>query len=174
MKVKIGNDVNSFERAVERAERYRSKNADDRNQASRATNNPNPPNFPIHSVHMGENHDFVGRENELDTLYDTLVKLHTDAKPRSCVIHGIGGVGKSQFALKFIYKYKSAFQAVFWISADPEKGTEGLRTFGVIGRKLHLFDTEDMDQSKVEMIIDWLETAGTLVSIQNCIHHAQN
>ena len=162
MKAKVGNDVTSFEKAVERAERYRSKNADDSNQASRATNNQTPPTFPIHSVNIGENHDFIGGENELVTLHNTLVKSHTDAKPVSCAIHGIGGVGKTQTALKFTYKYRSDFQAVFWVSADPEKETEILRTFGAIGRKLRLFDTEDIDQAKVEIIVDWLQTAGTL------------
>lgn len=161
MKAKLGNDVTSFEKAVARAERNRAKNADDRNQASRATDISTPPTFPIYSVNIGENHDFIGGENELEFLYNTLVKLHADAKPVSCVIHGIGGMGKTQTALKFTYKYRSDFQAVFWVSADPERGTEILRTFGAIGRKLRLFDTEDNDQAKVEIIVDWLQTTGT-------------
>lgn len=161
MKAKLGNDVTSFQKAVERAERNRAKNADERNQASRATNILTPPTFPIYGVSIGENRDFIGGENELDHLYDTLVKLRADAKPVSCGIHGIGGVGKTQTALKFTYKYRSDFQAVFWVSADPEREIEVLRTFGAIGRKLRLFDTEDIDQTKVETIIDWLQTTGT-------------
>ena len=161
MKAKIAKDVTSFEKGVERAERYRSRNADGQNRVMHATNILTPSNFPIHSVNMGENHDFIGREKELSNLHDTLVESHSIAKPVSCVIHGIGGVGKTQFALKFTYKYRSDFQAVFWISADPEKETEILRTFGAIGRKLRLFDSEDIDQTKVETIVDWLETTGT-------------
>ena len=155
MKTKIANDVTSFEKGVERAERYRSRNADDQNRVSHAAKILIPSNFPIHSVNMGENHDFIGREKELGSLHDTLVESHAAATPVSCVIHGIGGVGKTQFALKFTYKYKSDFQAVFWISADPEKETEILRTFGAIGRKLRLFDSEDIDQTKVEIIVDF-------------------
>ena len=162
MKAKLANDVTSFEKGVERAERYRSRNADGQNRVMHAPNIPTPPNFPIHSVNMAENHDFVGREKELGSLHDTLVESHAIATPVSCVIHGIGGVGKTQFALKFTYKYRSDFQAVFWISADPEKETEILRTFGAIGRKLRLFDSENIDQTKVVIIVDWLETTGTL------------
>ena len=173
MKAKIANDVTSFEKGVERAERYRSRNADDQNRVSHAANILIPSNFPIHSVNMGENHDFIGREKELGSLHDTLVESHAAATPVSCVIHGIGGVGKTQFALKFTYKYKSDFQAVFWISADPEKETEILRTFGAIGRKLRLFDSEDIDQTKVEIIVDWLETTGTFQSIHTCIYYAK-
>ena len=174
MKAKIGNDVTSFEKAVERAERYRSKNADDQNHAPRFANILTPSNFPIHSVSMSENHDFIGRGNELHTLHKMLVKSHNNAEPVSCVIHGIGGVGKTQFALKFAYKYRSEFQAVFWVSADPERETEILRTFGAIGRRLRLFDSEEIDQAKVEIIVDWLQTAGTLKSIYLCISYALN
>ena len=173
MKAKIATDVTSFEKGVERAERYRSRNADDHCRVSHATKILTPSKFPIHSVNMGENHDFIGREKELGSLHDTLVESHTTATPVSCVIHGIGGVGKTQFALKFTYKYKSDFQAVFWISADPEKETEILRTFGAIGRKLRLFDSEDIDQTKVEIIVDWLETTGTFKSIHTCIYYAR-
>ena len=173
MKAKIANDVISFEKGVERAERYRSRYADDQNRVSHFTKTLTPSNFPIHSVNMAENHDFIGREKELGSLHNTLVESHTTATPVSCVIHGIGGVGKTQFALKFTYKYKSDFQAVFWINADPEKKTEILRTFGAIGRKLRLFDSEDIDQAKVEIIVDWLETTGTFKSIHACIYHAE-
>ena len=172
MKAKIANDVTSFEKGVERAERYRFRNADDQHRVSHATKILTPSNFPIHSVNMGENHDFIGREKELGNLHDTLVRSHVTATPVSCVIHGIGGVGKTQFALKFLYKYRSDFRAVFWISADPEKETEILRTFGAIGRKLRLFDSEDIDQTKVEIIVDWLETTGTFKSIHTCIYYA--
>ena len=173
MKAKIAKDVTSFEKGVERAERYRRRNADDHNRASYATNALTPSNFPIHSVNMGENHDFMGREKELSSLHDTLVESHATATPVSCVIHGIGGVGKTQFALKFTYKYKSDFQAVFWISADPEKETEILRTFGAIGRRLRLFDSEVIDQTKVEIIVNWLETTGTFKSVHPCICYAK-
>ena len=169
MKAKIANDVTSFEKGVERAERYRSRSANDQSRVSSAIKPLTPSNFPIHSVNMGENHDFIGREKELGSLHDTLVKSHTTATPVSCVVHGIGGVGKTQFALKFAYKYKSDFQAVFWINADPEKETEVLRTFGAIGRKLCLFDSEDIDQTKVEIIVSWLETTGTFKSMHSCI-----
>ena len=170
MKSKIAKDVTSFEKAVERAERYRSRNADDQTRVSNVTKSLTSSNFPIHSVNMGENHDFIGREKELGNLHDTLVESHTAATPVSCVIHGIGGVGKTQFALKFVYRYKPDFQAVFWISADPEKETEILRTFGAIGRKLRLFDSEDIDQTKVEIIVNWLETTGTSQSSHTFIY----
>lgn len=49
---------------------------------------------------------FVGRENELKELFEVKQNNKT-----SFVLHGIGGVGKTELALKFIDNIKSEFQA---------------------------------------------------------------
>ena len=79
------------------------------------------------------------------------------------MLHGFGGVGKSETALQFTYRYRLHFDAVFWVSADPAKETEILRTFGAIGRKLLLFDREEVDRAQVEIILNWLQTTGKSV-----------
>ena len=117
--------------------------------------------FPIHDINIAENHSFVGRENELQHLYKSLVVPQSRPYPISCAICGFGGVGKTQTALKFLYKNRECFDAVFWVSADPEKETEVLRSFGATGRKLKLFDTDDIDQAKLELILEWLKDTGT-------------
>lgn len=117
--------------------------------------------FPIHDINIAENHSFVGRENELQQLYDSLVVPRSRPYPISCAICGFGGLGKTQTALEFLYKNRECFDAVFWVSADPEKETEVLRSFGAIGRKLKLFDTDDVDQAKLELVLEWLKHEGT-------------
>lgn len=173
LKEKLKEDVSRFDRAVESAERSRSLQADDRilqsqNQLMAIAQQPIVPplenapqiRFPIHSVNIAENLDFTGREDELDKLYKLLVESHTEAKPISCGIHGIGGIGKTETALQFTYKYTKKFDAVFWVSADPEQGTETLRTFGNIGRQLGLFNSGDLNDPQVDVVLDWLENEG--------------
>ncbi|KAI9732879.1 MAG: hypothetical protein M1834_003819 [Cirrosporium novae-zelandiae] len=172
LKDKLKNDVAEFDRAVESAERARARQADDtmlnsqsqllllahQSHVSQKSNTPQDPKFPIHSVNIAENPDFTGREDELDTLYRLLVESHTEPRPVSCTIHGIGGIGKTSTALKFTYTYREKFDAVFWVSADPEQETETLRTFSNIGRRLGLFDSDVIQESQVEIVLDWLQT----------------
>lgn len=116
--------------------------------------------FPVHSVNIVENPEFFGREAELDKLQQLLIDQHTDAKPAACSLYGNPGVGKTQIALKFVYKHRDKFDAVFWVSADPKYAIETLRTFGNIGRRLGLFTGETIEDNHVEIVLEWLQTAG--------------
>ena len=119
------------------------------------------PTFPVHSLNVQKNEEFICRETELRILHGKLVASERkDSRPLSCVIHGFGGVGKTQMALAFAYEYLETFDAVFWISADPEKPTEFRRTYGAIGRKLGLISVTTIEEAEVEIIRNWLETEG--------------
>ena len=93
-------------------------------------------------------------------MHKLLRQSHIEDRPFSCAITGIGGVGKTETALKFTYKYRASFDAVFWVSADPEHETETLRTFRNIGRRLGLFDSDVLLDPQVEVVLDWLHNEG--------------
>ena len=40
---------------------------------------------------------------------------------KSCLLYGIGGVGKSQLAAEFARKYQENFSAVFWIASSTKE-----------------------------------------------------
>ncbi|KAK1750149.1 hypothetical protein QBC47DRAFT_310415, partial [Echria macrotheca] len=117
------------------------------------------PKFPVRSVNIAENKSFVGRADELREMFKLLIEDHQEARPVSCVLHGIGGVGKTQTALKFLYQFDKEFDAIFWVSADPEKETETQRTFGNIGVQLKLFDDkEDITEAEINQVTQWFNT----------------
>lgn len=119
------------------------------------------PTFSVHSLNIQRNEEFLFRKPELRTLYEKLVISDRKAsRPLFCVIHGFGGVGKIQMALEFAYEYMETFEAIFWVSADPEKLTELRRTYGAIGRKLGLISVTTTDEGEVEIIRSQLETEG--------------
>src|ERR1700732_5121704 len=68
-------------------------------------------------VPYDQNPHFTGRQSSLERLS---MALH-DKKPKQynhrISLHGLGGVGKTQVALEYVYRHKSEYQYVFWISA---------------------------------------------------------
>ncbi|MEU7425195.1 FxSxx-COOH system tetratricopeptide repeat protein [Streptomyces sp. NPDC040750] len=66
-----------------------------------------PPNNP----------NFVGREDLLAQVREQLVTGDTSAVlPHA--LHGMGGVGKSQIAIEYVYRYASDYDVVWWIPSE--------------------------------------------------------
>lgn len=61
---------------------------------------------------------FTGREEDLKDLAYEL--LYADETPAAVVVTGYGGVGKSQLAVEFCYRYGRFFQGVHWIQANQD------------------------------------------------------
>jgi nucleoside phosphorylase/tetratricopeptide (TPR) repeat protein len=63
------------------------------------------------------NPHFTGRQALLDNLAERLQGTDiTAVLPQA--IHGMGGVGKSQLAIEYVYRYQSQYEIVWWISAE--------------------------------------------------------
>ena len=72
----------------------------------------------IWSVPYPKNLHFSGRKELLSLLRATFISKRTHNIPQA--ICGLGGMGKTQLALEYIYQYKNEYNAVFWINAqDP-------------------------------------------------------
>lgn len=65
------------------------------------------------------NHSFVGRQALLRAVEEQL-----DAQDTAAVLphalHGLGGVGKSQLALEYIYTHQHQYNVICWIPAERE------------------------------------------------------
>ncbi|PQE18241.1 Tetratricopeptide-like helical domain protein [Rutstroemia sp. NJR-2017a BBW] len=60
---------------------------------------------------------FVAREKELSGMHEVL----QDHSSRSCVIlHGLGGIGKTQLAITYARRHKEKYTAIFWLNANSE------------------------------------------------------
>src|SRR5881409_1619 len=68
------------------------------------------------SVPYARNIHFTGREEELADLKRSLIS--DQASRRVQVICGLGGVGKTQLALEYVYRNKNDYNVVWWINAD--------------------------------------------------------
>jgi tetratricopeptide (TPR) repeat protein len=64
------------------------------------------------------NEEFMGRENNLASLYKIL------SEPgKVCVVSGEGGMGKTALAVEFSYRYEQSYHYIFWIQAETPVGS---------------------------------------------------
>ncbi|KAK2594152.1 hypothetical protein QQS21_008151 [Conoideocrella luteorostrata] len=70
------------------------------------------------SVPFPRNPNFVSRDTDLSFILGNVQDAVKSQK--TFLIHGIGGVGKTQLALEFAYRFQDKFRYVFWLSAQNE------------------------------------------------------
>ncbi|KAE9379634.1 hypothetical protein N431DRAFT_364884, partial [Stipitochalara longipes BDJ] len=61
---------------------------------------------------------FVPRPAELKEIESCLMQSSTPNRRKVFVLHGLGGIGKSQLALEFARTHKLYFTAIFWLHGD--------------------------------------------------------
>jgi hypothetical protein len=113
------------------------------------------PTRSIFSVPWSRNDKFYGRASELNELRENLSP--SDAAQRSCVLHGMAGIGKSQTALEFAYRSTDIFSHIFWVPAQDE--TMLAEAMGKICQRLGLDDraAQPVDLARqVESALAWL------------------
>ena len=65
---------------------------------------------------------FVAREAEMNRLTQAMLPTSTDKMlPKVCLLHGLGGIGKTQLAVEFARKYQGNFSAIFWIDGSTKE-----------------------------------------------------
>ncbi|KAF1954406.1 HET-domain-containing protein, partial [Byssothecium circinans] len=60
---------------------------------------------------------FVAREKELSKMHEL---LHGHSSRSAVVLHGLGGIGKTQLAIECIRRHKEKHTAIFWLNANDE------------------------------------------------------
>lgn len=67
-----------------------------------------------------ENYRFFGRQEILDGLTKRLV-TEDHRGQRRCALHGSGGSGKTQIAIRFTYEHLDDFRVIIWIMSDSSE-----------------------------------------------------
>jgi hypothetical protein len=100
---------------------------------------------------------FTGREEVLTHLYNSLKTDHTAALIQPQGLSGLGGIGKTQTAIEYAYRYQHDYQAVLWARADSEEIL--FSDFIFIAHVLDLPEKDEADQRRiVEAVVRWLRS----------------
>ena len=115
-----------------------------------------PTKVPIWNVPYQRNLLFTGREDVLKQLYDALKAGKTAALAQPQAISGLGGIGKTQTAVEFAYRYKDGYKAILWVKAETERSINA--DFVTIASLLDLPEKLEQDQHKiVEAVKRWFQ-----------------
>jgi tetratricopeptide (TPR) repeat protein/DNA-binding XRE family transcriptional regulator len=99
---------------------------------------------------------FTGREEILAYLHEALSTRKTVALTQPQAISGLGGIGKTQTAVEYAYRYGAEYSAVLWARADFHRSL--ISDFVTIASLLDLPEHREADQQRVvEAVKRWLQ-----------------
>jgi tetratricopeptide (TPR) repeat protein/transcriptional regulator with XRE-family HTH domain len=109
-------------------------------------------NIPYH-----RNSFFTGREEILLHLYTILNTSNTAALTQTQAISGLGGIGKTQIAVEYAYRFREHYSAVLWVSASSRDAF--ISDFVMLASFLDLPEKSELDQDIVVSAVKrWLST----------------
>ena len=90
-------------------------------------------------------------------MYEHLMPKSTGIM-NSFGLHGLGGVGKTQIAMKYCAKFASIYTYIFWIYADTEAKLSGeYESIVKKLRALEMIPASETSTDSVSLFREWLE-----------------
>jgi transcriptional regulator with XRE-family HTH domain len=112
---------------------------------------------PIWNIPYQRNPFFAGREDILFRLVNTLNVEKTKEQVQILVISGLGGIGKTQIAIEYTYRFRTNYSAVLWARAETPELLAA--DFVSIATLLGIPEkTASCQQQIIEGIKNWLST----------------
>ena len=113
----------------------------------------------IENVPYERNAFFTGREPLLRQLHEMLHRNGSSALSQPQALSGLGGIGKTQTALEYSYRYRHEYHAIFWVRAESEAALN--TSYAEIAKRLALPEQEAPDADKIVQAVKyWLEQHG--------------
>ena len=102
---------------------------------------------------------FTGRDQLLQRLHQVLAADNTVALSQTRSISGLGGIGKTQTAIEYAYRYANEYEAVLWVQADSREVL--VADFARLALTLNVLEKEETDSFRmITAVKRWLEKHG--------------
>jgi len=80
---------------------------------------------------VSETGHFVAREDELAEIHRS---LNRDGSRRIVVLHGLGGIGKTQLTVAYAKRHRADYSAIFWLNIKDEDSLK--MSFAKVARRI--------------------------------------
>lgn len=108
---------------------------------------------------------FVARQKELTEIHSSLVG---DGSRRTVILHGLGGIGKTQLSIEYAKRHRNDYSAIFWLNINDESSLK--QSFARVAKQILREHPSATQLSRVDMkenldeIVDavkaWLSLSG--------------
>ena len=99
---------------------------------------------------------FLGRETELAVIHQHLHADQATALSQPQLLSGLGGIGKTQLALEYAYRYHQDYQAVLWVRAESREAL--VSSYVALASLLRLPERDTKEQDMiVQAVKAWLQ-----------------
>ncbi|KAK5653199.1 hypothetical protein OQA88_9097 [Cercophora sp. LCS_1] len=119
---------------------------------------PSSPETRLQIIPWNPNPNFTGRKKELDQIHSILhpsqATSQTSTHAGVCIIHGLGGLGKTQMAAQYVYKFCKDYDHYICLKADSAASLDD--GFLTVARKLGLVAQDDHTKQGVAKALEWL------------------
>lgn len=121
--------------------------------------------------------EFIDRAEDMEALERVLLPRALPNRKQVLILHGMGGIVKTQLAVEFARKHQTSYSSVFFIDADSKDSL--LRSFLAIYRSIaagRLSKEEESANSLTQLedvakkVLDWFDSEGNdrwLLSFDN-------
>jgi len=130
------------------------------------------PSFPgtlptIWNIPYRRNPFFTGREPVFEQLHHLLHAGKTTDLTQPQAISGLGGIGKTQVAIEYAYRYREDYKTVLWVNARTRE--ELIADIVTISERLNLPEKNAQNQNTIVTAVKlWLEMhTGWLLILDN-------
>lgn len=119
---------------------------------------PPPPQISsVWNVPSTRNPYFTGREDLLAVLHARLSSARTAALTQPQALYGLGGIGKTQTAAEYAFRYRDEYTHVCWIRAATRETL--IADIVTLAHLLDLREKDEQDQSRIIAAVQhWLAT----------------